>query len=145
MKKYNWGGDKSPCILNLCITELAAVAKTLCTREMLNSNLSGDIGYLDSGSSRFSSVPVSKCQDSTLIGTRLLFPNPLQFYSHQLSYHSTLYNVIYRQFRKINHIQKTSGIKRPGREAGHTPPCSAKIKKGEAITVVPHMSSCHSA
>jgi hypothetical protein len=33
------------------------------------------------------------------------------------------------------------GVKRPGREAGHSPPSSAEVKNGGAIPPFPHMSS----
>jgi hypothetical protein len=38
-----------------------------------------------------------------------------------------------------------SGIKRPGHEADYSPPSSAVVKNGGAISPLPHMSSCHSA
>jgi hypothetical protein len=37
------------------------------------------------------------------------------------------------------------GVKRQGREADHSPPSSAEVKKGGAIPSLPHMSSWHSA
>jgi hypothetical protein len=37
------------------------------------------------------------------------------------------------------------GIKRQGREADHSPPSSAEVKKGGATLPLPHMSSWHSA
>jgi hypothetical protein len=37
------------------------------------------------------------------------------------------------------------GVRRPGREADHPPPSSAKIKNGEAITPLPQTSSRHVA
>jgi hypothetical protein len=36
------------------------------------------------------------------------------------------------------------GIKRPGREADHSPPSSAEVKNGGALPPLPHMSSWHS-
>jgi hypothetical protein len=38
-----------------------------------------------------------------------------------------------------------SGVKRPGREADHSPPSSAEAKNGGAIVPLPHMSSWHGA
>jgi hypothetical protein len=38
-----------------------------------------------------------------------------------------------------------SGIKRQGREANQSPPCSVEVKNGGAIFPLPHMSSGHSA
>jgi hypothetical protein len=35
----------------------------------------------------------------------------------------------------------SSGIKRPGREADHSPPSSAEVKNDGAIPPLPHMSS----
>jgi hypothetical protein len=37
------------------------------------------------------------------------------------------------------------GIKRPGREADHSPPSSAEVKKGKAIPPLPHTVSWHNA
>jgi hypothetical protein len=37
------------------------------------------------------------------------------------------------------------GVKRPGREADHSPPSSAEVKNGGAIPPLPNMSSWHSA
>jgi hypothetical protein len=37
------------------------------------------------------------------------------------------------------------GVKQQEREADHSPPSSAEVKKGGAIPVFPHMSSWHSA
>jgi hypothetical protein len=37
------------------------------------------------------------------------------------------------------------GVKRPGREADHTPPFSAKVKKTWVNTSTPHMPSWRSA
>jgi hypothetical protein len=37
------------------------------------------------------------------------------------------------------------GVKRPGREADHSPPFSAEVKNGGAIPPLPHMSSWHIA
>jgi hypothetical protein len=37
------------------------------------------------------------------------------------------------------------GVKQSGRETDHSPPSSAKVKNGGAISPLPHMSSCHSA
>jgi hypothetical protein len=42
-------------------------------------------------------------------------------------------------------IQCLPGIKRPGREADHSPPSSAGVKNGGAIPPLPHASSWHSA
>jgi hypothetical protein len=39
----------------------------------------------------------------------------------------------------------SSGVKRQGREADHSPPCSAEVKNGGAIHPLPHMSSRRSA
>jgi hypothetical protein len=36
-------------------------------------------------------------------------------------------------------------LKRPGREADHSPPSSAEVKNGGAIPPLPYMSSWHSA
>jgi hypothetical protein len=33
------------------------------------------------------------------------------------------------------------GVKRQGREADHSPPCSAKVKKGRAVVPLPNTSS----
>jgi hypothetical protein len=35
----------------------------------------------------------------------------------------------------------SQGVKRPGREADHSPPTSAEIKNGGAIPLLPHVSS----
>jgi hypothetical protein len=37
-----------------------------------------------------------------------------------------------------------TGVKRPGREADHSPPSRAEVKKGGAIPPLPHMSSWRS-
>jgi hypothetical protein len=37
------------------------------------------------------------------------------------------------------------GLKRPGREGDQSPPSSAEVKKGGAISPLPHMSSWHGA
>jgi hypothetical protein len=37
------------------------------------------------------------------------------------------------------------GVKRPGREADHSPPSSADVKNGGAIPLLPHMPSWHRA
>jgi hypothetical protein len=37
------------------------------------------------------------------------------------------------------------GIKQQGREADHSSPCNAPVKKGRATPSLPHMSSWHSA
>jgi hypothetical protein len=37
------------------------------------------------------------------------------------------------------------GVKRPGREAGHSPPSNAEVKNGGTIPLLPHKSSWHSA
>jgi hypothetical protein len=37
------------------------------------------------------------------------------------------------------------GLKRPGSEADHSPPCSIEVKNYVAILPLPHMSSWHSA
>jgi hypothetical protein len=37
------------------------------------------------------------------------------------------------------------GVKQEEREADHSAPSSAEVKKGEAMTPLPHMSSWHSA
>jgi hypothetical protein len=37
------------------------------------------------------------------------------------------------------------GVKRQGHEADHSPPASAEVENGGAITPHPHMSSWHSA
>jgi hypothetical protein len=37
------------------------------------------------------------------------------------------------------------GVKRPGREANHSPPSSAEVMNGGAIPLPPHMSSWHNA
>jgi hypothetical protein len=42
-------------------------------------------------------------------------------------------------------IQWVPGVKRPGREADHSPPSSTQIKNGKAIPPLPYMSSWHSA
>jgi hypothetical protein len=39
----------------------------------------------------------------------------------------------------------STGVKRPGREADHSSPSTAEVKKDEAIPQFPHMSSWHSA
>jgi hypothetical protein len=39
----------------------------------------------------------------------------------------------------------TSGVKRPGRKADHSSPCSAEVKNDGAIRPLPHMSSWHNA
>jgi hypothetical protein len=39
----------------------------------------------------------------------------------------------------------SSGIKRPGREADHSPPFIAEVKKGGARPLLTHTSSWHSA
>jgi hypothetical protein len=43
------------------------------------------------------------------------------------------------------HWAISPGVKRPGREADHSPPSSAKVKKGGAIHPLPHTSSYHIA
>jgi hypothetical protein len=37
------------------------------------------------------------------------------------------------------------GVKRPGREAAHSPPSRAEVRNGGAIPPLPYMSSWHSA
>lgn len=37
------------------------------------------------------------------------------------------------------------GVKRPGREADHSPPSPVEIKNDEAVPLLPHMSSLPSA
>jgi hypothetical protein len=37
------------------------------------------------------------------------------------------------------------GVKRQGREANHSPPSSADVKKGGTVPPLPHMFSWHSA
>jgi hypothetical protein len=37
------------------------------------------------------------------------------------------------------------GVKRPGREADHSPPSNAEVKNGGAIPPLSHMPSWHSA
>jgi hypothetical protein len=42
-------------------------------------------------------------------------------------------------------VSVSLGVKRPGSEADHLPPSSAKVKKGETITTLPHTSSVYTA
>jgi hypothetical protein len=42
-------------------------------------------------------------------------------------------------------FQRVPGVKRPGREANHSPPSNAEVKKSGATPPLLHMSSWHSA
>jgi hypothetical protein len=61
---------------------------------VLASNLGLETGYLDRGSSWFSSVPPDKCRDSALnLDHNRFLPNPLHFVIHLSPFHSTLHSL----------------------------------------------------